>query len=615
MTGVGGTYSNGVIFRIKPDGSGFTKLYDFDATNGRSPQGSLISDGTFLDGTTLFGGANNLGVIFKIRHDGLEFTKLVDFSGLENGSNPYGSLIFEGAKLYGLAGKGGVDDRGVIFSLKTDGSDFTKLFEFEYTGGTCFGPGCDLQSLKATSGHFPRGSLAVDGSYLYGQTTKGGKYNYGVIFRLRPDGSEYTKLYDFKSTASCFEFCLDFSATNGKIPHGSLLVDAGYIYGIASAGGSSNGGVVYKLAVGTNDYSPIVDFHGNANGRDPWGSLVLDGEDLYGMTTNGGTLNKGTIFKLKTNGTEFSKLFEFNSGSSQSPMGSLVVHENRLYGITRGDVSVNVYADFFSKDFGTIFRLDQQGSGFATLHKFSIGDGAWPRGSLVSVANQLFGVAYNGGAYGYGDIFRIDPDGAGFTKLFDFEGQGNRNLPQNGRNPVGELLPDETYLYGMTEAGGINGLGTIFRIRYDGTGFEKLHDFTGAPDGHRPQGSLTWDGNYLFGMTEFGGESDYGIVFRVKPDGTEYQKLLDFNGVNGRAGVGSLIFDGNYLCGMTKLGGTNNQGVVFKLRTNGGGYFKLHDFSQAPSQPKGSLIFDGNFLYGMTEHGVFALEHCLLPNL
>ena len=47
---------------------------------------------------------------------------------------------------------------------------------------------------------------------------------------------------------------------------------------------------------------------------------------------------------------------------------------------------------------------------------------------------------------------------AQYTKLLDFDGFGN------GKNPLGTLFSDGTFLYGTTYAGGINDRGTIFKI-------------------------------------------------------------------------------------------------------------------------------------------------------
>src|SRR2546425_1213419 len=127
-------------------------------------------------------------------------------------------------------------------------------------------------------------------------------------------------------------------------------------------------------------------------------------------------------------------------------------------------------------------------------------------------------------------------------------------------------------MYGMTSAGGINGCGIIFKIKPDGTGYSELLDFSGATNGGNPIGSLISDGTFLYGMTEDGGINDSGTIFKIIPDGTGYTDLLDFAGVaNGRKPFGSLVSDGNILYGMTAFGGTNDDGVLFKIKPDGTG--------------------------------------------
>ena len=66
MTAFGGSNGAGVIFSFDPSSSTYTKLKDFDNTNGAYPQGSLMqaSDGK-LYGMTFQGGSGNVGVIFS----------------------------------------------------------------------------------------------------------------------------------------------------------------------------------------------------------------------------------------------------------------------------------------------------------------------------------------------------------------------------------------------------------------------------------------------------------------------------------------------------------------------------------------------------------------------
>ena len=131
--------------------------------------------------------------------------------------------------------------------------------------------------------------------------------------------------------------------------------------------------------------------------------------------------------------------------------------------------------------------------------------------------------------------------------------------------------------------------------------YSKLLDFS-VTNGKYPNGDLIFDGNFLYGMTTKGGVNGIGVLFKIKPDGTGYSKLLDFGPFNGPYGAihqGSLFSDGIFLYGMTEGGGTNGVGIIFKIKPDGSGYTKLLDFNGAAngSKPSGSLISDGAFLY------------------
>src|SRR5207247_1065440 len=92
-TAFGGTSGeNGTVFRITPNAI-LTTLFSFNGTNGSHPLAVLIqgSDGNFY-GTTAFGGATgNNGTIFRITPSG-QFTNLFSFHGTD-GSCPMGGLV------------------------------------------------------------------------------------------------------------------------------------------------------------------------------------------------------------------------------------------------------------------------------------------------------------------------------------------------------------------------------------------------------------------------------------------------------------------------------------------------------------------------------------------
>src|SRR5438876_9954863 len=58
-----------------------------------------------------------------------------------------------------------------------------------------------------------------------------------------------------------------------------------------------------------------------------------------------------------------------------------------------------------------------------------------------------------------------------FTNLHSFDGS-------QGANPSGPLVLSGATLYGTSLAGGSFGVGTLFRLNTDGTGFTNLHSFT-----------------------------------------------------------------------------------------------------------------------------------------
>lgn len=346
------------------------KLFDFNGIDGSEPWGSLISDGTFLYGMTSEGGVNTDGVIFKILPDGSGYVKLFDFEAATSGSFAPGSLVYDGTFLYGMTTVGGANNLGTIFKIRSDGTGFLKLLDFAGT----------------TNGARPEGSLFTDGTFLYGMTSAGGVNNLGTIFKILPDGTGFLKLLDFNGTA------------NGSAPSGSLISDGTFLYGMTSAGGSGNEGTIFKIQKDGSGYVRMLNFNGASNGSNPFGTLLYDGTFLYGMTFSGGTSNDGTIFKIRTDGTGYVRMFNFNLSIGDRPFGDLVSDGTFLYGLTYSGGSGGT---------GNLFKIKPDGTGFAQLHDFSaVADGWLPYGSPLRIGSTLYGMTQFGGtAGGDGTIF------------------------------------------------------------------------------------------------------------------------------------------------------------------------------------------------------------------
>ncbi|HEY6292397.1 MAG TPA: choice-of-anchor tandem repeat GloVer-containing protein [Terriglobia bacterium] len=180
-----------------------------------------------------------------------------------------------------------------------------------------------------------------------------------------------------------------------------------------------------------------------------------------------------------------------------------------------------------------------QSQSFVVLHSFGeIPDGADPNGVLIHDAEgNLYGTTGLGGTLGYGTVFRIDATGKE-RLVYYFTGASD------GANPIGGLVQDKAgSLYGVAQNGGDYGYGTAFAV--NDSGFAKvLHAFTGGADGGSPAAGLLRDsaGN-LYGTTGGGGAFGYGTVFELDRAGTETVLHSFTDGADGNGPDATLAED------------------------------------------------------------------------
>src|ERR1035438_4428266 len=138
---------------------------------------------------------------------------------------------------------------------------------------------------------------------------------------------------------------------------------------------------------------------------------------------------------------------------------------------------------------------------FTTLRNLDESDGVFPYAGLILSGNTLYGTTYNGGGviYGVGTVFAVNTNGTGFTNLYNFTGGSDGCEPR-----AGVILSGNT-LYGTT-CGPYSGarFGTVFAVKTDGTRFTNLYAFTEA-DGNFPYAGLILSANTLYGTTQGGG--------------------------------------------------------------------------------------------------------------
>lgn len=262
-------------------------------------------------------------------------------------------------------------------------------------------------------------------------------------------------------------------------------------------------------------------------------------------------------------------------------------------------------AEAGGKGFGIIFSYDPSAKQLITLHEFEGGNrGASPYGSLVEVEQNgksiLYGMTQSGGTNGMGTIFSFDVADKKLTVVHSFSGGSN-----DGRSPYGSLtLAKNGLLYGMTESGGASDMGTVFSFDPNTNIVTLRHSFN-LIDGRSPYGSLIQasDDN-LYGMAQFGGANGYGVIFAISP-AHSFSLKASFNWTDGAWPNSTLVEANGKLFGITESGGANNYGAIFSLPVGGSTISKVSDFDNTNGRsPYGKLtLASDNKLYGMTFRG------------
>lgn len=346
---------------------------------------------------------------------------------------------------------------------------------------------------------------------LYGAAFEGGVWGRGTVFGVNSDGTDFTTIHTFANDL------------DGALPTGLILLGS-TLYGTTFRGGNSGYGTVFKVNVDGTSFGTLypfdaVDSHGaNGSGALPSASLVVSDNRLYGTTQAGGSGGVGTVFAINTDGTGFMVLHNFPATSGPSstnsdgaaPTAGLILSGGTLYGTTPVGGGAG---------YGTVFGINSDGSSFRTLHSFAFSyqgtnlDGAQPYAPLVLSGDTLYGTTDIGGIGGGGTVFKVNTNGSGFATLYSFAGANDGSNPDSGLRLTGETL------YGAARSGGLSGAGTIFSVKTDGTRFTILHSFTALSnntnsDGVAPSGLILF-GNVIYGATSSGGGGNSGTIFSI----------------------------------------------------------------------------------------------------
>jgi len=365
-------------------GGTLTDVHEFTGgADGAYVRGNVVADAAGnVYGETPFNGSTNCfnnpgegcGTVYKVDQAGV-LTVLVTFQGASNGATGYGDLALDGDTLFGEAYGDVYAMHGfqgdLLFSVKTDGSDFRVLHRFHGSDGAY-----PLERPVITPDHVLYGVTSYGGT----PCAPGGAGGCGVLFQLNPDGS-YVVLHNFNG------------ASEGLVPGRIVMDSAGTIIGTTTQGGEGNAGIIYTYVPATGVFTTIYTFNYN-NGDEPrLGGISPDGT-IYGVTNSGAgaSVQNGTLFALAPAGRTYTltTIVTFNYTNGAGPVsGPLVVGDGELIGTT-GAGGVHKAGTLYSYKSGKL----------TTLYNFSSKNGMpyGPAGTpAVTRARIIYGTTEDGG--------------------------------------------------------------------------------------------------------------------------------------------------------------------------------------------------------------------------
>ncbi len=201
---------------------------------------------------------------------------------------------------------------------------------------------------------------------FYGTCESGGAhYPNGCVFKMDTSGT-VTLLHSFAGAPG-----------DGSHPQVALFLnDDGLLYGDTSNGGTNDTGTAFKIDTtgGSYAFAEQPACGGGSNGANPWASFFKanDGNLYVPFMECGPANNNGVIERVDTSLAETEiAAFNYLTGIFQSPQGHLLQgSDDMLYGTAS--------ATGFCCHYGGIYRVGLGGGAIETVHDFVLGEGLNP---------------------------------------------------------------------------------------------------------------------------------------------------------------------------------------------------------------------------------------------
>lgn len=519
----GDTNNKGFVFRVKDDRSGFDVVYQFQGLDdGRAPFGKITrGNDNFLYASTLRGGKDNAGIVFKVKDDGTNFTKLFDRADGDIDARAVDGKFFRLLEFLNAGYPGVVTDSDGFHYLAT-ATGLWKIRPDGYAETQLSSSGL-VQHVELIAPAFKSGTVV--------NNIADGAFGVPTNLTLVTDSFPGAEKYYFELSKSSDFSTINFSLNSNTTHVGVQGLDAGtkyytrvrpnvwpYFDKVISFTTTQN--------TPSNDVSNLVletyeeTFYADKDGAHAL-ELTYKKYDEYDW---GGDAE---VLQLSTGEILASRAFVLSKISKNGLTKLYDLDYDEFYGGSRSWVEKDGYLyilnyNIMGSELRGVTRLKLDGTQRDT-HLFTVQD--LHRGPGLTALNEgVYGANDNvGDASGY--IFRINDDLSGITITYNFT---------DGMKPMGRLLDGgDGFMYGVTRNGGDNNGGVIYRVKPDGSAFEVLHHFTTTTGRGPVVGLVRGNDGLLYGATRIGGLSGKGVVFRIHDDGTGYEVILHLANAGG----------------------------------------------------------------------------------
>lgn len=389
--------------------------------------------------STYYGNVGNAaaqGVIMSVNKDGTNPTSFHGFAGYpSDGSYPWYTTPFQASdgNLYGASFVGGTYNWGAVYKYNLGNGQESVIYNSTPSSG---GSPANYANINELS----------DGK-IYTLQTYGGNNAQGGLYKMNKDGSNVELVHNFRSitlvdytTAAGAQLKPGYGKYDGAYPYGFVVEGPdGKVYGSCYGGGSYGIGVFYRCNKDGSNYEvinvcdPFYRTYSNGRGGQipkawnmsrPWGNVAIDQSGkVYVVGYYGGALNLGGVARMSSDGSNYQILHSGNVSEGSYPYRGPIIIDNRIYGTYSKE---GPYSLAGGKSIGTVYGMNLDGTNFKVLKGFDnanapYADGTDPWASLSYDGEYLYGTTLlNGGPGIIGTIFKVRPNGSGFKSIHRF---------------------------------------------------------------------------------------------------------------------------------------------------------------------------------------------------